>query len=120
MIASVPPFSGEDSQRYHRILNCDVHFSAKYFSARTKDFVCGFLKTKAADRLGVAQGGTSLIKDHPWYTEANFDWSALRARTMKAPHIPEIADLGREMEDDGDEENFREADSDDEHYWLEF
>jgi len=81
------PFQGDERMRYPRLLKADIRFG-NHFSKLGKKIVIDFCQVQPETRLGVLEGGTSLIKDHPWYTSAKFDWASLQARTMETPYIP--------------------------------
>jgi len=63
----------------------------KQFPERAKHLVQNLCKHEAPFRLGMSQkNGINDIKAHPFF--AGFDFDALKARQLKAPYVPKIAD----------------------------
>lgn len=50
------------------------------------DFVNKCLQRQASKRLGL--NGSNEVKNHPWFKD--FDWEALRNKTMKATFVPDL------------------------------
>jgi len=120
MLCGQCPFQGDEPRRYPRLLKADIWFNPDIFSKNAQAIVKDFCKVNPSDRLGVLEGGTTLIKDHDFFKEAAFDWASLRARTLPAPHVPQ--ETPEFVEDDEDEVPFKHFKPD--HYtkslWDEF
>lgn len=41
-----------------------------------------------AQRLGCAKNGASAVKEHPWFSD--FDWDAFSRKAMPAPYVPKV------------------------------
>lgn len=53
-------------------------------------FVRSLCRRSPEERLPAGPGGMAALQDHPWFSEASFDW-ALHARcAMPPPHIPSL------------------------------
>lgn len=50
------------------------------------DLIQALLQPADIDRLAMRQGGIQNVLDHAWFNE--FDWGALKNRTLKAPYAP--------------------------------
>eukprot|EP00475_Leptophrys_vorax_P021445 TRINITY_DN29178_c0_g1_i1.p1 TRINITY_DN29178_c0_g1~~TRINITY_DN29178_c0_g1_i1.p1 ORF type:complete len:752 (-),score=178.18 TRINITY_DN29178_c0_g1_i1:59-2314(-) len=107
MVASYPPFYDDDPMKtYGKIMHGVLDFP-RFFSSEVVDLLQKLLHPKATRRLGVINGGASLIKSHPWFS--GFDWDALYKKQLKAPFIPEIRnveDLSNFAEVSEEEEQF--------------
>lgn len=53
-----------------------------------KDLIRKLLHKLPNKRLGSGPEGCKQIKDHPWFSD--FEWQALERREMMAPYIPSI------------------------------
>jgi serine/threonine protein kinase len=83
MLASYPPFYDEEPTRtYAKIMHGQINFP-KHFSEHAQDLIRKLLHPKPSKRLGVINGGASLIKKHPFF--ADLDWDLLAARKLPAP-----------------------------------
>eukprot|EP00823_Brevimastigomonas_motovehiculus_P005177 TRINITY_DN364_c1_g6_i1.p1 TRINITY_DN364_c1_g6~~TRINITY_DN364_c1_g6_i1.p1 ORF type:complete len:778 (-),score=258.93 TRINITY_DN364_c1_g6_i1:217-2550(-) len=88
MLAGYPPFYDEDPMKtYSKIVQGNVNFP-KEFSKEAINLIQRLLQHTPTKRLGVVQGGATLIKQHPWFS--GFDWDALLHRKLKAKIIPSI------------------------------
>jgi len=54
----------------------------------TTHIITDLLRRDPSDRLPMKDGGTEALKDHVFFQ--NFDWSALKARTLEPPYKPEV------------------------------
>ena len=97
MLTGSTPFIGFDEETtYARILSdeppiwplihtaCCSPFRA---SADARVFVEQLLQREEANRLGAAPGGTDAVSGHQWFANAEWDWGALRARSMPPPPL---------------------------------
>ena len=89
-----PPFSGDDIQnRYKvkRLVKSAENYRAwknPYISNELKDFINALLKFNPKERLGYRSWRE--IKEHPFFTVGDFDWSALADMSMPSPLQPII------------------------------
>lgn len=88
MLASVSPFYASDPLMMYRNIVRGKYKTPKYFSEEVADLVQKLLCRRATKRLGVINGGTEAIKNHPWYR--GIDWTAMGQNRYRAPHIPKI------------------------------
>jgi len=90
LLHSFPPFYSKSHMKtYRAILRDKVSFPDR-FSKNVKLLISGLLQKRKTQRLGMIKGGVDRIKQHRWFQK--FDWEALAARQMKAPHVPKITD----------------------------
>ncbi|KAG3228649.1 hypothetical protein PC129_g842 [Phytophthora cactorum] len=68
-----------------------VKFPPK-FDPDAKDLVMKLLETNPALRIGSLAGGMQDVVNHPFFTNAKFDWAAMVKKTMKTPYTPAIKD----------------------------
>lgn len=54
------------------------------------DLVRELCKNVPSERLPMRKGGANNVREHAWFTEQAFDWSALRQRQMVAPYLPNV------------------------------
>jgi len=88
MIASFPPFyDDEPMMTYRKIISCKFKFP-KYMSTHSKNLVTRLLKVRVTKRLGVINGGATLIKNHEWFR--GFNWDALAEGSLRPPIMPEV------------------------------
>lgn len=88
LLDGFPPFySKSQLTLYRRIVHDNIKFPDR-FSDTSKLFIVGLTQKKSTQRLGVVNGGVKRIKRHRWFL--NFDWDALKHRSMKAPNVPKI------------------------------
>jgi cGMP-dependent protein kinase len=89
MVASYPPFFDEDPMKTYGKIMHGIYEFPRFFSPELVDLIQKLLHPKATKRLGIINGGASLLKSHPWFS--GFDWAKLYKRELQAPHIPPIA-----------------------------
>ena len=53
-----------------------------------RDLIRKLLVHNPAQRLGCAKNGASAVKEHPWFSD--FDWEAFSRKTMPAPYVPKV------------------------------
>eukprot|EP00404_Azadinium_spinosum_P004324 CAMPEP_0180459290 /NCGR_PEP_ID=MMETSP1036_2-20121128/22777_1 /TAXON_ID=632150 /ORGANISM="Azadinium spinosum, Strain 3D9" /LENGTH=848 /DNA_ID=CAMNT_0022465955 /DNA_START=1 /DNA_END=2547 /DNA_ORIENTATION=- len=66
------------------------HASFTDEKATWADLVRGLCKQEPRDRLPVRAGGARGVSEHAWFTDANFNWSALDRQEMPAPSKPPL------------------------------
>ncbi|KAJ8578639.1 hypothetical protein ON010_g564 [Phytophthora cinnamomi] len=94
LIAGRTPFQHNDQNKiFEKILQgrAMVKFPPK-FDPDAKDLVMKLLETNPALRIGSLAGGMTDVVNHPFFTNAKFDWGAMVKKTMKAPYTPAIKD----------------------------
>eukprot|EP00644_Phytophthora_capsici_P010163 jgi/Phyca11/571282/estExt2_Genewise1.C_PHYCAscaffold_410232 len=94
LIAGRTPFQHNDQNKiFEKILQgrAMVKFPPK-FDPDAKDLVMKLLETNPAIRIGSLAGGMQDVVNHPFFTNAKFDWAAMVKKTMKAPYTPAIKD----------------------------
>ena len=67
------------------------------FSKSVQDLINKLCKKNPNQRLGNVKGGADAIKEHAYFKEEKFDWSALQHLKIEAPYIPTLKsddDLG--------------------------
>jgi hypothetical protein len=112
LVCGYPPFRstkhrGNMLKLYERI-RAGKYQCPSIMTPEAVEIVDGFLKPKPHERLGVTHGGEKRIKEHKWF--ADFSWSALVNKTMRAPIIPYVADnadaANFQVRDDGSQPIF--------------
>jgi cGMP-dependent protein kinase len=68
-------------------------FASNSSEGTWKCLVKALCKMEPSERLAVRPGGTTNVMNHPWYTEAKFDWPGLVNRTMAAPWEPTLKSM---------------------------
>ncbi|POM74052.1 CGMP-dependent protein Kinase [Phytophthora palmivora] len=94
LIAGRTPFQHNDQNKiFEKILQgrAMLKFPPK-FDPDAKDLVMKLLETNPALRIGSLAGGMQDVVNHPFFTNAKFDWAAMVKKTMKAPYTPAIKD----------------------------
>ncbi|KAI9996763.1 hypothetical protein PInf_000025 [Phytophthora infestans] len=94
LIAGRTPFQHNDQNKiFEKILQgrAMVKFPSK-FDPDAKDLVMKLLETNPALRIGSLAGGMQDVVNHPFFTNAKFDWAAMVKKTLKAPYTPAIKD----------------------------
>lgn len=91
MLAGYPPFYDDNSVNkiYGKILVGTVPYP-KFFSDEAKSIVGGLLQLRPTKRLGVIAGGAGLIKEHPWFSD--FNWDHFLRMKLKAPLVKPVKD----------------------------
>lgn len=85
MLSSFPPFYADTQMKtFKRIIKRKLKWP-QFFTAATRDFVGNFLRLKPAKRLGISAGGVDAIREHPFFSDVEFDWDSLRKGAMEAP-----------------------------------
>jgi len=88
MLGSVAPFYSSDPLVMYRSIVRGKYKTPKYFSDEVSDIVRRLLSRQATKRLGVINGGVSLVRKHPWFL--TFAWDKLRNQTLPAPFTPNV------------------------------
>jgi hypothetical protein len=73
------------------------------FSKTLEDIIAKFLVTNPSKRLGNMKGGFADIFKHKWY--GSFDWHALSAGNLLAPHIPDLTSFDTAVASGADEDD---------------
>jgi len=61
---------------------CRIRFP-RVFSPECKDIIRRLLKLRPTTRLGMLNGGSKLIRQHPWFER--FQWELLRKKELEVP-----------------------------------
>ncbi|KAL8009540.1 putative cGMP-dependent kinase, protein kinase-like domain superfamily, rmlC-like jelly roll [Plasmopara halstedii] len=94
LIAGRTPFQHNDQNKiFEKILQgrSMLKFPPK-FDLDAKDLILKLLETNPALRIGSLAGGMQDVVNHPFFTNAKFDWAAMINKTIKAPYSPAIKD----------------------------
>lgn len=94
LIAGRTPFQHNDQNKiFEKIIQgrAQIKFHPK-FDPDAKDLVLKLLEPNPALRIGSLAGGMQDVLNHPFFTNAKFDWAALAKKTMKAPFVPQLKD----------------------------
>lgn len=94
LISGRTPFQHNDQNKiFEKILQGrgQVKFHPK-FDPDARDLVLKLLEPNPALRIGSLAGGMQDVLNHPFFSNAKFDYSALVKKTMKAPYVPTIKD----------------------------
>jgi serine/threonine protein kinase len=90
LLASYPPFYDEDPMKtYAKIMHGGVVFPS-HFTKDAQSIVRKLLHHKPTKRLGVAKGGATNIKKHPWFKDFSFE--DLINFKIKSSIVPKIKD----------------------------
>ena len=99
MLQGFSPFVGDDANDTmaicHRITSGLLEWpdGDEYaLDPAAKSMIERLLTHDPVERLGCHKDGVEDIMKDPFYTEAGFDWDAMRRTEMDAPWVPEIAD----------------------------
>jgi serine/threonine protein kinase len=88
MMGSVAPFYSSDPLMMYRSIVRGKYKTPKYFSDEVSDMVRRLLARQATKRLGVINGGVTLIRKHPWFS--TFQWAQLSEEKLPAPFAPNV------------------------------
>ena len=99
-----PPFSGHDPMTIYNNIQRGMQSSGfpKTIGRKAQSLIMKLCRYNPRDRLGFT-GGFADIERHKWFD--GFNWSALRARKLEAPCLPNVADQN-------DTKNFQTFDED--------
>ncbi|CAD7955388.1 unnamed protein product [Amoebophrya sp. A120] len=98
------PFEANDPmETYQKIVRGVSRVRFVYRDADAVDLVKNMLKHQPAERLPMRVGGTKNVKQHPWFSD--FDWDACYTQKMTAPYKPIV-------KSPTDASNFRASESD--------
>ena len=115
MLQGFSPFVGDDANDTmaicHRITAGILEWPEgdEYsLEPSAKRMIERLLTSDPVERLGCLKDGIEEIYKDPFYSDAGFDWEAMREATMEAPWVPEIADEKDVSNFDGATERLRE------------
>jgi len=96
LLAGHPPFeSATPMQIYQKVTRGigKVKFPAKC-KGHAESLIKGLCQEKPSDRLpmkrGEKGGETKAIKEHLWFTNADFNWEDMKSHKMKPPYVPVV------------------------------
>lgn len=88
MIAGKSPFRAKSENFVYKNIISGVVPFYDTFPEQPRDLISKLIVRKASQRLGMQEGGTQDIKNHPWL--ADFDWVKLEKKKLKGPWIPKF------------------------------
>jgi serine/threonine protein kinase len=89
MIVGLPPFYEKDNREklFKQIKSGEPEYPDDMSSA-CKDLLAGLFKKDPTERLGGGSGDAQEIKDHPWYSQV--DWEILFDKKIIPPFKPKL------------------------------
>jgi len=89
MIVGLPPFYEKDNREklFKQIKSGEPEYPDD-MSAACKDLLAGLFKKDPSERLGGGSGDAQEIKDHPWYSQV--DWEILLEKKIIPPFKPKL------------------------------
>lgn len=95
LLAGRTPFKSNDSSHFviynQIILGIDNARFPTNMVKTAQNLVKKLCKATPMDRLGCQKNGADAIRNHRWFL--GFNWDHLRAKTMKAPHVPRLKNI---------------------------
>lgn len=90
MIVGLPPFYEKDNREklFKQIKSGEPEYPDD-MSASCKDLLKGLFKKDPSERLGGKDGNAEEIKNHPWYSQV--DWDILYEKKIIPPFKPKLA-----------------------------
>jgi len=85
------PFSADDTIFIFRKVKQGIgvaRFPSK--AGPWANLVKDLCKEDPSERIAMRSGGAKNVEEHPFFTAAKFDWSALDSRSMPAPYMPKV------------------------------
>eukprot|EP00735_Rhodelphis_limneticus_P014221 TRINITY_DN8220_c0_g1::TRINITY_DN8220_c0_g1_i1::g.10194::m.10194 TRINITY_DN8220_c0_g1::TRINITY_DN8220_c0_g1_i1::g.10194 ORF type:complete len:362 (-),score=46.25,sp/P51817/PRKX_HUMAN/57.70/3e-142,Pkinase/PF00069.20/6.2e-68,Pkinase_Tyr/PF07714.12/7.7e-37,Kinase-like/PF14531.1/7.2e-08,Seadorna_VP7/PF07387.6/0.1 TRINITY_DN8220_c0_g1_i1:853-1938(-) len=106
MLAGYPPFYDENPFGiYQKILAGKIEFP-RHFDVQAKELIKKLLTADRSKRIGNLKNGADDIIKHKWFR--NFDWEALKRRTLTPPIKPFV----QSVDDTSNFDQYPESDDD--------
>ena len=93
MLIGQPPFWDQNPMRiYEQIVAGQIRFPSSsrsfHVSSTARSFILHLCQTEPTQRLGYIAGGSSRVRDHPFFD--GVDWEALYYKRRRGPIIPRV------------------------------
>lgn len=92
LMSATPPFTSQDMMEIQSKILMGINRARWPLDCRgtVQDLIKKLCKQNPAERICMKTGGTANYKEHKFYTDAKFDWTALAAGKMKPPYVPVV------------------------------
>ena len=88
MLVGVPPFYTKNRQKLYQNIKSGELKLEDWLSENAKDLLSKLLNKDPNKRLGSGPDGSQEIKDHPWFS--NINWDEIYNKTQKPPYTPQL------------------------------
>jgi len=90
MEGALPFDSSQSCLIFWKVQRGIEHVDFSDASASWAELVKSLCKQEPRERLPIRAGGAKGIQEHPWYSDAKFDWGELESQKMAAPFVPAL------------------------------